>query len=68
MKDCMNLKDYEVHTNLYKALGNFMISKEQDIRKKMVHHGILQDFLEAHECSQYFRIKRICSEYLNKIA
>ena len=68
MKDCMNLKDYEVHTNLYKSLGNFLISKEQDIRKKMVHSGILQEFLESHECSQYFRIKRICSEYLNKIA
>jgi len=66
--NCLKLRDYEVLTHLYKSLGNFLTSGDQEIRRKAVYQGCLQEMLQAHEMSPFFRIRRICTEYLNQIA
>jgi len=67
MKNLIKIQDYEVHSFLYEAMGNFIVSNDPDIRKKFVSNGMLQLFLDSHETSAFFRIKRICSQYLNKL-
>ena len=64
---CIKFKEYEVYTYIFKTLGNFITSQNEEIRKQTVGQGCLQEMLEAHDTSQYFRIRRICSEYLNYI-
>lgn len=65
--DSQKLNDYEMITNIYKTIGNMLTSPEDETRKKMVHQGFLQEMLHSHEYSPLFKIRRICSEYLNQI-
>lgn len=67
MKKCMLLKDYEVQTNLIRSIGYFLVSQDGEIRKKVTRAGFLQELLNQHDCSSFFRIKRICKEFLNEI-
>ena len=66
--DCLMLHDYQVKTNLFKALGNFLISPHRELRKKAVLAGCLQEMLEQHQYSSLFKIRRICAEYLNQVS
>ena len=67
MKSLLKIQDYEVHSLLFEAMGNFLTSPEHDIRKKFVSNNMLQLFLEYHETSNFYRVKRICSQFLNKL-
>lgn len=75
-------QDYEVTTQLYRALGNYLTSGLHDdvaaqnpgyaqycsdIRNRAAQEGCLQQLHAAYEGSQYFRIRRICGEYLQKL-
>lgn len=73
--------DYEVHTWLYTAIGNFVVSglnanepaakREQyaqfcaDIRSRAANAGCVQLLMYGSESSPFFRTRRICSEYLS---
>jgi len=46
--DSLKLHDYVVLTNLYKSIGNFLTSQNQEIRRKTIYLGGLQEMLEAH--------------------
>jgi hypothetical protein len=65
LRTSKQLHDYEVTANLFRTIGNFLTSPNQDIRRKCVHLGYLTDLLVNHENNKFFKIKRICSEYLN---
>lgn len=64
IKNCLLLHDYEVMTNLIISIGNFCVSSNSEIRKKMVRQGLLQELIDQVDSSQFFRIKRICTEFL----
>jgi len=73
--------DYEVQTHLHLALGNFVVSGLNEdngvvqseayrqfcaeIRRRAAQSGCLQRLIEGSEGSHFFRIRRICSEYLS---
>ena len=73
--------DYELHTWLYIAVGNFAVSGLSattpaakndhymqfcaDIRRRAANAGCVQLLIFGSESSTFFRIRRICSEYLS---
>jgi hypothetical protein len=57
----MRIRDYDVLTNVYMTLGNFILSKNDFVKKKAVEFGCLEMLLESNEVSPYLRIRRICT-------
>ena len=41
MKNLIKIQDYEVHSFLYEAMGNYLVSNDPEIRKKFVSNGML---------------------------
>lgn len=41
----LRLRDYEVTTHLYRAMGAYLVSFNQEIRRRAVHQGCLQEML-----------------------
>jgi len=67
MKDVLLLKDYKIMNNVYLSISKFLTCQDPEIRRKMVHHGLLQLFLEEYETNEFFKIKRICKEILSSL-
>lgn len=67
MKDVLLLKDYKIMNNIYLSFSEFLTCQDPEIRRKMVHHGVLQLFLEEYETNEFFKIKRICKEILSSL-
>lgn len=41
MKDVLLLKDYKIMNNVYLSISKFLTCQDPEIRRKMVHHGLL---------------------------
>ena len=41
LKNLIKIQDYEVHSFLYEAMGNYLVSNDPEIRKKFVSNGML---------------------------
>lgn len=62
----LKLKDYELQTNTFTVIGNFMTSDQAEIRKRVVRSDFLQLMIDQIENSRFYRIKRICGDYLTR--
>ncbi len=60
------LVEYEVLTNIYMAIGNFILSPKEYVRKRSVDLGLLEIISEASQETTYLRFKRICNSILQK--
>ena len=61
------LIDYDLHSNIYKALSTLVLSTNFNIQKKAVEQGCLQELIEASEKSQYFRVRRLCQTTIDAV-
>jgi hypothetical protein len=66
IKHCNRLKEYEVLTNLYLALGNLMLSQLEHVRRRAVDLGSLDILLDSADQSEFLRIRRICNSILQQ--
>ena len=64
----IKLEDYELQTNLYRTIGNFVCSQDQEVRKECVKMKFIVNLIDTHYNSRFFRIRRICGEYLGQIS
>jgi hypothetical protein len=65
LSECLKLRDYDVLTNVHMALGSFILSKNDYVKKKSVEFGCLDLLLDSNEESPFLRIRRICSQILS---
>jgi hypothetical protein len=42
LRECTRIKDYDVLTNIYTAIGGFVLSKNEYVKKKAVELGCLE--------------------------
>jgi len=61
------INDYDLHSNIYKALSMLVLSSSFSVQKKAVEQGCLQDLILASEKSQFFRVRRLCQTSINKV-
>lgn len=65
--ESMDLNDYEIQTGLYQTIGNILTSPDAEVRKLMVRRRLLHLVIETQEQSRFYKIKRICGEYLGMV-
>jgi len=56
-----------MHTNLYKALCELILSKSGQVQRGAVETGCFQEVLSASENSQFFKVRRICNTVLDNV-
>jgi hypothetical protein len=61
------MSDYEVHVNIYTALGSMLMSPHLEVRQAVQQHGGLKEVEEAQDNSPFFKVRRICSTVVSNL-
>mmetsp|Transcript_2750 Transcript_2750/g.3784 ORF Transcript_2750/g.3784 Transcript_2750/m.3784 type:complete len:135 (+) Transcript_2750:1836-2240(+) len=58
---CRSIVDYELHSNLYRAMCLLAMSPNADNRKHFVESDCLNEVQQAAENNRFFRVRRTCT-------
>lgn len=64
---CRSIVDYELHSNLYRAMCLLAISPNQENRKHFVESDCLNEVQQAAENNRFFRVRRTCTKGIDQI-
>ena len=65
---CRSLIDYELHSNLYRAMCLLALSPNQANRTHFVESDCLNEVQQASENNRYFRVRRTCIKALDQVS
>ena len=64
---CRSIVDYELHSNLYRAMCLLAISPNAENRKHFVESDCLNEVQQAAENNRFFRVRRTCTRGMDQI-
>ena len=65
VRACKTINDYDLHSNLYKAMSLFGTNPSITMQKYAVNSNCFNEVLMAAEHSKYFRVRRTCNAALD---
>ena len=65
---CHSLVDYELHSNLYRAMCVLGMSPNKENRTHFIESECLNEVQLAAENSRYFRVRRACTKALDEVS
>ena len=66
VRACRTIDDYDLHSNLYKAMSFFGSSPSPALQRYAVNSQCFNEVLVAADQSKYFRVRRTCGQALDK--
>ena len=66
VRACKTINDYDLHSNLYKAMSIFGTNPSPTVQRYAVNSQCFNEVLMAAEQSKYFRVRRTCNAALDR--
>ena len=66
IRACRTISDYDLHSNLYKAMSLFGTNPSTTVQRYAVNSHCFNSVMLAAEQSKFFRVRRTCSAALDK--
>ena len=66
IRACRTISDYDLHSNLYKAMSLFGTNTSTTVQRYAVNSHCFNSVIIAAEQSKFFRVRRTCTAALDK--